>query len=87
MSSKNYYSLMYVMYPRDYCDDFLQINNKTIFWILNEFFYFGSRLSYTARAAADIFSFSYKELYKITSHERVCAQKSQNVLHREIDFF
>ena len=79
---------MYVMYPRDYCDDFLQINKKDIFfWILNEFFYFGSRLSYTARAAADIFSFSYEELYKITSHERVCAQKSQNVLHREIDIF
>ena len=31
MSSKNYYSLMYVMYPRDYCDDFLQINKKDIF--------------------------------------------------------
>ena len=30
MSSKNY-SLMYVMYPRDYCDDFLQINKKDIF--------------------------------------------------------
>ena len=31
MSSKNYYFLMYVMYPRDYCDAFLQINKKDIF--------------------------------------------------------